>query len=336
VRSDEAFFFDVEGLRLFACLHKSHRVPRATSLGLVLCHAFGDEHIGCYRGLRGFAGVLACAGIAALRFDHRGYGDSEGDFEHATLERMVADVCGAIDELQTRTGVERVGLLGVRLGCSVALRVALADLRVTLVAAWSPVLAARRFFDRLLRRQVLQAAMYGLEQTTVKAAQAELAAGRSVEIGGYLLGGSVHAQFCSRDIAELLREFAGSAQVVLPNRGSARPSATDCEALAASLRPEVELCSVDEGAFWEFPLEGCLPRRARGGVVSAATLEEPVHIAGADGELFAIRHSPPGSVCGAGILVVDSRVEYRVGPHRIFVHGARRWAASGFHVLAMD
>lgn len=60
------------------------------------------------------ADALTRAGIAVLRYDDRGVGDSTGDFAAATGEDLAGDASAAIDYLRTRDEInpEQVGLLG--------------------------------------------------------------------------------------------------------------------------------------------------------------------------------------------------------------------------------
>ncbi len=75
---------------------------------------------------RTMANALAARGIASLRFDKRGVGESEGRFSSATAEDFVADVLGASDYLVAKEGfaAEKVGLLGHSEGGMVALTAA--------------------------------------------------------------------------------------------------------------------------------------------------------------------------------------------------------------------
>jgi pimeloyl-ACP methyl ester carboxylesterase len=75
---------------------------------------------------RVLAHALAEAGIASLRFDKRGVGESGGDFASAGPADFVADVVGAMEYAVGRTGVphERVGLIGHSEGGMVALTAA--------------------------------------------------------------------------------------------------------------------------------------------------------------------------------------------------------------------
>jgi len=75
---------------------------------------------------RVLAHALAAAGIASLRFDKRGVGESEGDFDSARPGDFVADAVGAMEYLvrQARVPKERVGLIGHSEGGMVALTAA--------------------------------------------------------------------------------------------------------------------------------------------------------------------------------------------------------------------
>ena len=75
---------------------------------------------------RVLAHALADAGIASLRFDKRGVGESGGDFSSAGPDDFVADVVGAMEYVvgQTRFTNERVGLIGHSEGGMVALTTA--------------------------------------------------------------------------------------------------------------------------------------------------------------------------------------------------------------------
>jgi alpha-beta hydrolase superfamily lysophospholipase len=64
--------------------------------------------------------------------------------------------------------------------------------------------------------------------------------------------------------------------------------------------------------------------------------EEPSRLESGSNELFGMLHTPDDGPARAAIVVVNSRVEYRVGPHRFYVRAARRWADRGFAVLRLD
>jgi alpha/beta superfamily hydrolase len=71
--------------------------------------------------VRTIARALAEAGIAALRFNFRSVGDSEGAFDDGRGE--VEDVAGALEWLNVRPGVDpdRLALVGYSFGAAIAL-----------------------------------------------------------------------------------------------------------------------------------------------------------------------------------------------------------------------
>ena len=63
--------------------------------GVLLCHAFAEEKLWSHRVYVTFARELAALGYAVLRFDFRGEGDSDLEFEQATISTRIADVITA-------------------------------------------------------------------------------------------------------------------------------------------------------------------------------------------------------------------------------------------------
>lgn len=62
------------------------------------------------------ASGLGEAGVASLRFDLRGHGQSEGEQQDLTLSAMLNDIRVAIAHVRAKTGVQSVSLLGASFG----------------------------------------------------------------------------------------------------------------------------------------------------------------------------------------------------------------------------
>jgi hypothetical protein len=90
---------------------------------------------------------LARAGVAVQRFHYRGSPASDGDPTAVTFAALVADARRAAELLAEHTGVERIGLVGARLGALVAARVG-HDHPGVPVALWEPVVDPRHLVEQ--------------------------------------------------------------------------------------------------------------------------------------------------------------------------------------------
>lgn len=98
----------LDGLHLAATVVSS---GKPSGRGVVLVHGGGvtREEGGFFTRM---AAALGEAGVASLRFDLRGHGDSEGRQEDLTLSTIMNDIASALDYLRETSGVTRLSLLG--------------------------------------------------------------------------------------------------------------------------------------------------------------------------------------------------------------------------------
>lgn len=81
---------------------------------------------------------MAKEGIAMLRFDFRGIGESEGRIEDDTVSRRIADLGSAIDFVRSRPGLgNRMGLVGSSLGGYVTLIRASMEKGINSIVIWA-------------------------------------------------------------------------------------------------------------------------------------------------------------------------------------------------------
>jgi alpha/beta superfamily hydrolase len=95
--------------------------PYPASTGVVLCPPLGQEMVRSHRLYRQIAHMLARQGLAVMRFDYAGTGDSLGDGYSVTLAGCAADVQVAADALREQSRCRRMLALGMRTGGSIAL-----------------------------------------------------------------------------------------------------------------------------------------------------------------------------------------------------------------------
>ncbi len=111
----------------------ARRVP-----GVVLFHGFTGDRMESHWMFVKCSRALAEAGIASLRFDFYGSGESEGDFREVTLRGEIADARSAVDFFQGQKGIDPrcVGLLGLSLGGLIAATLA-PRVRPRALVVWS-------------------------------------------------------------------------------------------------------------------------------------------------------------------------------------------------------
>jgi pimeloyl-ACP methyl ester carboxylesterase len=134
--------------RLYGTYHMP-RTPGPDGIGVVLCNPVLHEYAASHRPFCVLAERLAHSGVHALRFDYHGTGDSAGEGEEADVDRWIANIGHAIDELVASRGVERVGLIGLRLGATMA---ALASARrddMDFLVLWDPIPSGDSYVDGL-------------------------------------------------------------------------------------------------------------------------------------------------------------------------------------------
>jgi len=111
---------------------------RARVPGVVFFHGFTGDRMESHWMFVKCARALAAAGIASLRFDFYGSGESDGDFREVTLRGEIADARVAVDFFRRQKGIDpaRVALLGISMGGAVAACLA-APLRARALVLWS-------------------------------------------------------------------------------------------------------------------------------------------------------------------------------------------------------
>jgi acyl carrier protein/pimeloyl-ACP methyl ester carboxylesterase len=124
------------GQTLYGVLHR----PAAAggSSAALLCAPVGPEGARTQFVLQRLARRLAAEGIAALRFDYYGSGDSSGESVEATCTRWQADITDAFAELRRRTKAAKIVAVGVRFGGTLLWRAG-RNLDLAGFVFWDPV-----------------------------------------------------------------------------------------------------------------------------------------------------------------------------------------------------
>lgn len=195
----EPFFFGEASRQLFGIYH-APAGPQRRGGAVVLCYPFGQEYLRCHRSFRQLAIQTARAGLAVLRFDYYGCGDSAGDREDGTLRQWLNDVSTAVAEIRRRARTGPVVLAGLRLGASLAALAAAERGDIEGVALWDPIVDGTAYLGELA------AARTGLRVTAGRAASG--AATEPTEIQGFPLTPTLAADFRRLTLERLARRPA--------------------------------------------------------------------------------------------------------------------------------
>jgi len=147
----------MKGKKFRFCEHDLAGVVRSpheeTSTCVITCHGlYSSKDSAKYVGIaRRFCGE----GLAVLRFDFRGCGESGGLFEDTSLTGRMEDLEDALDFVQEQ-GCDSVGVMGSSLGGTVAVLTAAKDRRVEALVTW----ATPCYLDDLFQGEVIK----GLEK----------------------------------------------------------------------------------------------------------------------------------------------------------------------------
>ncbi len=195
----EPFFLDGNHGRLFCQLLLP--ATGAVERGLVYIHPFAEEMHKSRRMAAMQGRALAERGCAVLQVDLSGCGDSADDFGDATWSRWRDDIHVAHAWLTDRLAAP-IGLWGLRIGATLAVEMAAELSRLDRLLLWQPVIQGEVFLNQFLRiklaGEVLSA---GRGQTGLSQLRARLAAGESLEVGGYLLSATMARDLAARDLA---------------------------------------------------------------------------------------------------------------------------------------
>jgi pimeloyl-ACP methyl ester carboxylesterase/acyl carrier protein len=151
--SSVPLFFPQMSESLFGVYHPP--AGREREEGIVLCPPVGHEYMRTHWCLRLLAGELSRLGYHVFRFDYSGTGDSQGAFETARVDEWVRDIGKAIQELKTRSGIETISLVGLRLGAAFA-ALAANEHATNRLILWDPVTDGKVYLNGLrdMQRQV--------------------------------------------------------------------------------------------------------------------------------------------------------------------------------------
>jgi len=139
--------FKNHGQQLIGILHVPEGLEsRGKTPGIVMFHGFTGNKSEAHRLFVYVARALCDSGFTVLRFDFRGSGDSDGEFDDMTVPGEISDAKKALTFLANQESVdrERIGVIGLSMGGRVAAILASQDRRVRFAVLYSAALGPLR------------------------------------------------------------------------------------------------------------------------------------------------------------------------------------------------
>ena len=338
-----------DGRQLFAWHHSPRRDGRRGA-AVVLCPPLGSDYICAYRAWRILAERLAAIGFDVLRFDYEGTGDSAGDLaEHGRVAAWLRNIEAVVTEARMLAGSGEIALVGLRIGATLAVQAAVARGGVERLVLWSPFSSGRAYVRELKAlAQLSHKDFVTPEGPDILAAGYVLPAAiarelEAVDLKGLSIPPAPDVLLVDRDDRSPDTTIARRLESLGPRVARVQPAGTG-EMLERAGSPTLPDAALDAIISWlaDWPSRGNSSASLHDAGTGSSELSGPgyhergVRFGQAD-RLFGIL-CVPNHARGAApaIILLNTGLEYRVGPHRLYVPVARELAALGHLVLRYD
>ncbi|MBL8269752.1 serine aminopeptidase domain-containing protein [Steroidobacter sp.] len=256
--TETPFFFRRDAAQLYGLVHSPAPEVAAQPLAFLFSHPFAEEKLWSHRVMVSLARELAARGHVVMRFDYMGAGDSTGSTPDTSLQTHLADLTAAFEHLiKQHPQVQRVGLLGLRFGATLAALFAeqsaakYPQLQAAPLVLWEPVLDGANYFQELLRINLgTQLAVYGKVLENRDLLQEQIRAGGKVNVDGYEIARDLFESCARPDLLNTEPKSHSGPTLVLQIAPGADPKPRDeLTALSAAYRSG-SVARVAEQPFW--------------------------------------------------------------------------------------
>ncbi len=332
----------------FGWLHEA-----AGTTGVLLCGAQGYEQLCAHRAWRILGENIAALGFPTMRFDYGGAGDSLGsDRDPARLADWLASTRLAVRELKSRTRVDRVVIVGSRLGASFAAQIASEDRGVDGVALLAPVASGRAYVREL--------SVFAKMQSQPGERPAHVKDEPGLEVQGFWLSPETQEQLRSVDLGKLPASPAPKMLLVAPDEHTSADMLANHFTQLGSDVARAQFASyaqfIAEPTFSRFPEEAFAavtnwlskefsegantspvePKQLAETLTAPDFIEEPIQF-GPGHKLFGMlcRSSKPVTDAPT-LLFVNAGANPHIGWARMTVESARAFAGMGVSSFRID
>ena len=336
------------GSDLFGWLHSPISPEKSRDYAVVICAPIGWEYVHSHRSLRHLADRLATDGITALRFDYHGTGDSPGtDRDPLRIETWEKDIQAAVSFIRETTGCQKVCLVGLRFGATLAARVS-TKTEIDSLVLWNPVVSGRRY----VREMLAITATSGMKKSEDSSVS---------ETAGFLMTQETTDQLKTINLLEENIRAKNGVLVIhrddLETDSALRKKLTNSliETDLVTLPGYIEMMA--EPQFTQIPEQAFTAITEWLTTKSTASVSKPLlnvktettfadnqiqiqeqHFQfGVDAKLSGILSSPQGRASEKpAVVLLNSGSVHRVGPNRLYVTLARTLTGQGYPVFRMD
>lgn len=366
----KSFYLETGSSAAFSTYHAASGA-HAQETAVVLCPPLGWEEVCSYRPRRAWASSLAGAGYPVLRVTLPATGDSAGSVDDpGWCQASVEAVRAAAGWLRITAGSRRVVAIGMGFGGMLAYQAAALGAEIDDLVLWAIQSQGRSLLRQWRVFSRLEAAEFSADGTEPPTRD-----DGSLEAGGFVLSPETVRDLQALDLVALplpdaerrhvllleqdgmaveerllarLRDL-GASVIVRPGDGYAQMTAHPQQAVPATAVMEATehwLTASSRGQA-QLPRIQPVPTVAPAVPTAGAALlgeeagsrwtETPVTIKHRSAELSGVLVQPAqpeaGGLC---VLMLNAGAVRRIGPSRMWVEAARRWAAWGVTTLRLD